>query len=107
MTMSDVMMSILSVLAGVALGAVFFGGLWWTVRRALTSQQPAFLVLGSMLGRTGLVVVGFYLVSGGEWQRLLFCLAGFVIARLILVRVLPNTDAPSVRSAAEMTHNAP
>ncbi|MEO8757217.1 MAG: ATP synthase subunit I [Devosia sp.] len=107
MTMSDVMMSILSVLVGVALGAVFFGGLWWTVRRALTSQQPALLVLGSMLGRTGLVVVGFYFVSGGQWQRMLFCLAGFIIARFILVRLLPNADAPKVHAAAEMTHNAP
>ena len=27
--------------AGVLLGAIFFGGLWWTVRKGVSSQQPA------------------------------------------------------------------
>ena len=97
MTMNDAAMPILSVLAGVALGAIFFGGLWWTVRRALSSRQPALLVMASMLGRTGLVVVGFYFVAGGQWQRLLFCLAGFIAARLIVTRLLPEDDAPRTR----------
>jgi F1F0 ATPase subunit 2 len=107
MTISEAMMSILSVFAGAALGAIFFVGLWWTVRRALTSQLPALLVLGSMLGRTGLVVVGFYFVGDGQWQRLLFCLAGFIFARVILVRMLPKTDALIIHAEAGMTHDAP
>jgi F1F0 ATPase subunit 2 len=89
MTMSDAAPAILSALAGAALGAVFFIGLWWTVRQLLTASQPALLMLASMLGRTGLVLGGFYLVADGSWQRLLFCLAGFVVARMVVTRLLP------------------
>lgn len=91
MTVNEVLTAIVSVLAGAALGTVFFVGLWWTVRRALTVSQPAVLVLASMLGRTALVVGGFYLVADGAWQRLLFCLAGFILARLVVTRLLPKS----------------
>ncbi|MDF1748707.1 MAG: ATP synthase subunit I [Alphaproteobacteria bacterium] len=107
MMMTDGFMAIVAVLAGLALGTVFFVGLWWTVRRALTAQQPGLLVLGSMLARTGLVVVGFYSVSDGNWKQLLFCLAGFIIARLIWVRVLPKTQAVNATAILEGTRHAP
>ncbi|MEO5755489.1 MAG: ATP synthase subunit I [Mesorhizobium sp.] len=105
--MSDSIMPILSVFAGAALGTFFFGGLWWTVRRALSAQQPGFLVLGSMLGRTGLVVLVFYFVSGGQWQRLLFCLAGFVAARLIVTWLLPVAERIDTVPVAKMQRHAP
>ncbi|MET3900937.1 F1F0 ATPase subunit 2 [Devosia sp. UYZn731] len=107
MTMNDTMMAVLSAFSGGVLGAVFFVGLWWTVREAMRSQHPGLLVLASMLWRTGLVVEGFYLVSGGQWQRLLFCLAGFIFARMILLRVLPKADNLPGPLATEMGLNAP
>lgn len=73
--------------AGVLLGLFFFGGLWWTVRRGLTSNRPALWFLGSLLLRTGIVLAGIYFVSGGRWDGLLACLAGFVIARFIVTRL--------------------
>jgi F1F0 ATPase subunit 2 len=69
------------------LGAIFFGGLWWTVLKGVASPRPALWFLGSLLLRTGMVVAGFYFVSGGDWKRLLACLFGFVIARLIIIRL--------------------
>jgi F1F0 ATPase subunit 2 len=42
--------------------------------------------LGSLLLRTGIVLTGFYFVSGGHWDRLLTCLLGFIIARIIVTR---------------------
>lgn len=107
MTSSEVGMSVLSVLTGGLLGTIFFVGLWWTVGRVLTARQPALLILGSMLGRTALVVFGFYLVSGGQWQRLLFCLLGFVVARLIVTRMLPKGERAAPGSLAEVTPHAP
>ena len=38
--------------AGALLGAFFFGGLWWTVQKGVTSEQPALWFLGSLLLRT-------------------------------------------------------
>ena len=78
---------LLSGMAGAALGVVFFGGLWWTVRKAVTSGQPALWFFGSVLLRMAVALAGFYFVSDGHWQRLLACLLGFVIARLILMRL--------------------
>src|SRR5450830_1215427 len=85
--MSEIMQLTLALLAGMMLGAMFFGGLWWTVLKGVASPRPALWFLGSLLLRTGMVVAGFYFVSGGDWKRLLGCLFGFVIARLIIIRL--------------------
>lgn len=80
--MNEVLLPALAVPAGMLLGAIFFGGLWWTVRKSVASEQPAFWFFGSLLLRMSIALAGFYLVSGGHWERLLLCLVGFVIARL-------------------------
>lgn len=73
--------------AGVLLGAVFFGGLWWTVRKSVSHERPALWFLGSLLLRTSIILAGFHWVSAGHWERLLACLLGFVIVRFILTRL--------------------
>lgn len=73
--------------AGVLLGVMFFGGLWWTVRKGFSARQPALWFLGSLLLRMSIALTGFYVVSGGHWERLLVCLLGFFLARLILMRL--------------------
>ncbi len=91
--MSDMPSLTLSLLAGAFLGAIFFGGLWWTIQKALTSGSPALWFVGSLLLRTCLVLTGFYLVSQGHWSRLVACLLGFLIARLIVVKRLARAPA--------------
>jgi F1F0 ATPase subunit 2 len=86
--MNDLLPAILALPAGAALGFIFFGGLWWTVRKGLTSKWPALLFLGSLLLRAGVAVAGFYLVGHGHWERLLACLLGFIAARLIVTRLV-------------------
>lgn len=85
--MSDLLGPVSALTAGVLLGAFFFGGLWWTVRRGLSSPRPALWFSGSLLLRTAVVLAGFYAVSDGRWGKLLACLAGFVLARLIVARL--------------------
>ena len=85
--MIEVLLLALALPAGVLLGVIFFGGLWWTVRKGVSSEQPAFWFFGSLLLRMGIALAGFYFVSGGHWERLLLCLAGFVIARLLVTRL--------------------
>ena len=84
MPMNEVFLLALALSAGVLLGAIFFGGLWWTVRKGVSSEQPACWFFGSLLLRMGIALAGFYFVSGGHWERLLLCLVGFVIARLVV-----------------------
>ncbi|MEP6898195.1 MAG: ATP synthase subunit I [Rhodanobacter sp.] len=78
----------LAVLAGLALGAFFFGGLWWTVQRGMVSAQPALLILGSFLLRTAVAVGGFYLALQGGWQSLAACMGGFLVARILVTRIV-------------------
>ena len=81
----------LALVTGVLLGAIFFGGLWWTVQKGLSSKWAAFWFTGSLLLRTGIALAGFYWVTDGRWERLLACLLGFVIARLIVIRLTRTT----------------
>ena len=85
--MNETLTLVLSWFAGAALGAIFFGGLWWTVRKGMSAKQPAFWFPGSLLLRMGVSLTGFYFVSGGHWERLLLCLLGFVMARPVVVRL--------------------
>lgn len=80
--MIEALTLLLAFVAGGALGAVFFGGLWWTVRKGVMSPRPAVWFFGSMIVRTAIVLVGFYLVGANHWDRMLSCLAGFILARL-------------------------
>jgi F1F0 ATPase subunit 2 len=75
-----------AVLTGMLLGVFFFGGLWWTVRKALSSGQAALWFSGSFLARTTVTLIGFYLVAQGDWRRVAACIAGFLAARLLVIR---------------------
>ena len=87
--MSDVMQLAAAWFAWTALGAVFFGGLWWTVLKGMASTRPALWFTGSLLMRSGITLSGFYFIMAGDWRRLLACLCGFVIARLLVTRLMP------------------
>jgi F1F0 ATPase subunit 2 len=99
--MNDTLILALALAAGAGLGAIFFGGLWWTVQKGVSSKLPALWFFGSLLLRTSIALGGFYLVSGGHWKRLLACLVGFVIARFILTRLagLPVHNSPAKKAS--------
>lgn len=90
--MTDLLVTILAALAGALLGTVFFAGLWWTTRRGLGSPRPARWFLGSLLLRGVVALAGFYWVAGSQWQRLLPCLVGFVLARVMVCRRAQTED---------------
>jgi F1F0 ATPase subunit 2 len=78
--------------AGFLLGAFFFGGLWWTVQKGLTSQNPVLWFFGSTLLRTGVAVAGFYVASHEDWRKFVLCLLGFIIARIVVTRLTRTTS---------------
>ncbi len=90
--MNEILNLTLAFTAGVLLGGIFFWGLWWTVQKGLSSQQPALWVLASMLARTAIVLTGFHFVAQGRWERFLMCLAGFIIARFITIAFVRRAD---------------
>ncbi len=107
-------------LAGIGLGAVFFGGLWLTTRRFVQLSRESgppppspsdrssegrrdqnmspllsdlgghLLVVLSFIARTALVVLGIFWLTRGDWRLVLVCLAGFLIARTVILRVVSN-----------------
>jgi F1F0 ATPase subunit 2 len=95
---------ILALAAGLLLGAVFFGGLWWTVRKGVSSKNPALWFLGSFLLRISLVLLGFYFVGRGDWQRLMASLLGFIIARFCVMRLTRTPVEHSHFTAKEIPH---
>ncbi|MFM2484683.1 N-ATPase subunit AtpR [Celerinatantimonas yamalensis] len=76
----------LALLAGGILGAIFFGGLWWTVQHGATSTTPARWFISSFIVRTGITLFGFYAVGAGQLLQLGCCLLGFMLARAITLR---------------------
>jgi F1F0 ATPase subunit 2 len=95
----------LALLSGALLGVIYFGGLWWTVRCGLLSSVPALWFSASSLIRTSVALGGFYLVSHDDWRRLLICLLGFILARLVVMHVsaklAPLRDLPRSRHRRE------
>lgn len=90
--MNDILQLALALAAGASLGAVFFGGLWLTLQQLPTTRWPVRLALGSLIGRTGVTLLGFYLVINGNYQRLLVCVLGFILMRQLLIHWLHPTQ---------------
>ncbi len=104
--MTELFILPLALTAGLLLGAIFFGGLWWTVRKSVASRHPALWVFGSLLLRTSVTLTGFYLFGRAHWQSLLMCLLGFVLARLFAVW-LTRTPGSQYASASQQAGHAP
>ncbi len=102
--MNETLTLVLAWAAGGVLGAMFFGGLWWTVRESGTRQRPALWFLVSALLRMSVALSGFYFVAGVHWERLLACLLGFVMARLVVTWVTRPAQDIEARRAQGARH---
>ena len=77
----------LAIAAGGVFGAIFYGGHWWTVLKGVSSKVPALWFLGSLLVRMSVLLAGVFFVSDGHWERMLACLLGVVLARVLVDRL--------------------
>jgi len=84
--MINTLEGLLALLVGAMLGVFYFAGLWWTVRQLGSSQYVALLFVFSLLFRTSMVIVGFYLILGDNWLRLVAGLVGFMVVRFLATR---------------------
>lgn len=102
--MHDVLFLAAAMAAGMLLGAIFFGGLWWTVRMGVSSQWPALWFFGSLMLRLSIALLGFLIVGGDDWKRWLSCLLGFVMARLAVQRWTQPSGEDSAHPALGRGH---
>jgi F1F0 ATPase subunit 2 len=71
-------------IAGLALGAFYFIGLWQTVCRLAQTENRIGLLLASYVLRLAVVLTAFYFLMSGHWERIVAALIGFVVMRKIL-----------------------
>ncbi len=73
---------------GMALGVFFSLNLWSSVRKMSEQDAPWYFLYGNFILRTSVVLMGFYLVMDGNWQRMVSALLGFMLTREIMVRII-------------------
>lgn len=95
MILSEFTELLFALVVGCGLSMVFFGGLWLTLNKLPDTHSPALLVIGSLIIRLSITLIGFYLVMNGSLMRLLACLAGFILMRQLLIRQLGSPPAPA------------
>jgi len=81
----NTLLIILTFVAGVLMGGLYFGGLWWTVRTVPIVRRPEILIVASFAVRAALIVAGIYVIAAGRWEGLIACLVGFLVARTVMV----------------------
>ncbi len=77
----------LALCCGLVLGMIYFGGLWFTVRKIPVSSSPQLLLFGSLLLRLGLCLGSFYLLLLQGRQLLVTAMIGFLLVRFYWLSV--------------------
>jgi F1F0 ATPase subunit 2 len=70
----------------------------------VSSNNPALWFICSLLLRTSIALTGFYFVGNEHWERLLVCLLGFIVARLIVTRLTRLPAEHHAIRADEVSH---
>lgn len=95
---------VVALIAGIGFGVIFFGGLWLTVQKGLMSKHPALWFLGSLLLRSSICLLGFYWIGKDHPERLLACLIGFIVARMLIVRMTNSGRNSDLTAQRESDH---
>jgi len=88
---------------GVALGGVFFGGLWLTTKYLSGTAAGPLIVILSFIARTAIVLVSIYWLTGADWRYVLVCLAGFLASRTVILRKAFRSQSVEL-SSPEWSH---
>ncbi len=102
--MNDIVTMILVFMAGAILGILFFGGLWFTVKKSINSKRPALVIMSSFFLRISITMIGFYFIGADNWQRLVGSLFGFIAARFAVLYFTKTLDAKQMNVTKEESH---
>jgi F1F0 ATPase subunit 2 len=100
--MTEIIYLIFAFIAGTILGTIFFGGLWITVKKGISTKMPALLFAVSFALRTLITLGGFYYVSAGNFTKLVVCLMGFTVARFV-IKQLTKTQVEKIQIGGKNT----
>jgi len=84
--MSELLLYISPLAAGLLVGYLYFCGLWFTLQQMSKVRQPHLLILVSFISRISIMLLVLYLVADGHWTRLGLYLLGFFIMRISLLK---------------------
>lgn len=104
--MNETLVMIAAFLGGGVLGVLFFGGLWFTVNKAVTAKIPALWIVASFVLRISSTLVGFYFIGGKDWQSLILCLLGFIVARHLVLLKTKSWDAKQLNLKKQNSYGA-
>lgn len=93
--------------AGLALGFLYFIGLWYTIRIVTTARASAPLLLLSWLVRTSVLLTGIWLSTAGQWQRVAMCMCGILLARFFVVQAMKPDIAPTPKLSGSLATKSP
>lgn len=94
--MNETMNIVIAFVTGVLLGIIFFGGLWWTVQKIVSTKWSAFWMFCSLMLRMSIVLTGFYFIAHDHWERLLVSLFGFIITRYFVMKIRLQHGKPLI-----------
>lgn len=80
---------------GLGLGAVFFGGLWFTVRKGLTNRGALWFAASYLL-RVCILAAGLYVLAHGSAVRAMAAAVGLLVARFVILRVAAAGRDPAL-----------
>ena len=86
------LIALISIICGLLLGLIYFGGLWFTVQRFVHHRWPPWAMVVSFIVRMGLVLVVFYGLLMQHWTYVVTALIAFVVTRQILINRLGKPD---------------
>ncbi len=91
----NAVVALLALLLGVALGGLYFAGLWWTLARLDRWRRPALALAVSFLVRAVPTLAAFVLLARAGLLPLAASLVGFLLARFVLSAWLRPTNPAS------------
>lgn len=96
----------LSFAAGLLVGAAYFAGLWFTVRRLTgTGLAPLWLFVSAVV-RLAVLVGALFWIMDGRGEKLLAALAGVLVARLVATWTARVSDTPEAKADRPQTIGA-
>jgi F1F0 ATPase subunit 2 len=102
--MNDVFMMLLAASGGGFLGVFYFVGLRWTLRKGIASRAAALWFSFSFLLRSSVCLYGIYWIGANDFMRILACLVGFIVARMIVMKLTGDLAFPRDPEANEAGH---